>query len=59
MSVVAARSDKPNAVHPAGEVSRRGEEMPTANVGGVNIVYEIVGTSGPVIALMPGGRRAK
>lgn len=31
--------------------------MPTANVGGVNIVYEIVGTSGPVIALMPGARR--
>jgi pimeloyl-ACP methyl ester carboxylesterase len=31
--------------------------MPTANIGGINIVYEIVGTSGPVIALMPGGRR--
>lgn len=31
--------------------------MPTANVGGVNIAYEIVGDSGPVIALMPGARR--
>jgi pimeloyl-ACP methyl ester carboxylesterase len=31
--------------------------MPTANVGGVNIAYEIVGNSGPVIALMPGARR--
>lgn len=31
--------------------------MPTANVDGVNIVYEIVGTSGPVVAMMPGARR--
>ena len=31
--------------------------MATANVGGVNIVYEIVGASGPVMALMPGARR--
>jgi len=31
--------------------------MPIANVDGVKIVYEIVGTSGPVIALMPGARR--
>jgi len=31
--------------------------MATANVGGINIVYEIVGSSGPVMALMPGARR--
>jgi pimeloyl-ACP methyl ester carboxylesterase len=31
--------------------------MPTAKVGGLNIAYEIVGNSGPVIALMPGARR--
>jgi pimeloyl-ACP methyl ester carboxylesterase len=31
--------------------------MPTANVAGVTIVYEIVGSSGPVIAVMPGARR--
>lgn len=31
--------------------------MPTTNIGGINITYEIVGTSGPTIALMPGGRR--
>jgi len=31
--------------------------MPTATVGGINIVYEIVGTSGPVLAMMPGARR--
>lgn len=31
--------------------------MPTANVGGLNIFYEIIGNSGPVIALMPGARR--
>jgi pimeloyl-ACP methyl ester carboxylesterase len=31
--------------------------MPTANVDGVKIAYEIVGTSGPVVAMVPGGRR--
>lgn len=31
--------------------------MATAKVGGINISYEIVGSSGPVIALMPGARR--
>jgi pimeloyl-ACP methyl ester carboxylesterase len=31
--------------------------MATANVGGLNIVYEILGSTGPVIALMPGARR--
>ena len=31
--------------------------MPTANVDGVKIAYEIVGTSGPVVAMMPGARR--
>jgi pimeloyl-ACP methyl ester carboxylesterase len=31
--------------------------MATANIDGVKVVYEIVGSSGPVIALMPGGRR--
>jgi pimeloyl-ACP methyl ester carboxylesterase len=31
--------------------------MPKANVGGVDIAYEIVGKSGPVIAMMPGARR--
>lgn len=31
--------------------------MATAKVGGLNIVYEIVGSSGPVMALMPGARR--
>jgi pimeloyl-ACP methyl ester carboxylesterase len=31
--------------------------MPTTNVRGVAINYEIVGTHGPWLALMPGGRR--
>jgi pimeloyl-ACP methyl ester carboxylesterase len=31
--------------------------MPTANVDGVKIAYEMVGTSGPVVAMVPGGRR--
>lgn len=31
--------------------------MPTANINGVNVAYEIVGDSGPVIAMMPGARR--
>jgi pimeloyl-ACP methyl ester carboxylesterase len=31
--------------------------MATANVDGLNIVHEIVGNSGPVVAVMPGGRR--
>jgi len=32
--------------------------MPVANVRGVNINYEILGTHGPWLALSPGGRRA-
>jgi pimeloyl-ACP methyl ester carboxylesterase len=32
--------------------------MPIANVRGANINYEVLGTSGPWIALSPGGRRA-
>ena len=31
--------------------------MPTALVRGVHIHYEVLGTSGPWVALMPGGRR--
>jgi pimeloyl-ACP methyl ester carboxylesterase len=31
--------------------------MPTANIRGVNLNYEILGTSGPWMALSPGGRR--
>jgi pimeloyl-ACP methyl ester carboxylesterase len=31
--------------------------MSTAKVRGLNIFYEIIGSSGPVIALMPGARR--
>ena len=31
--------------------------MPFAKVRGVNINYEIVGKSGPWVALVPGGRR--
>lgn len=31
--------------------------MAKASVGGLNVVYEIVGSEGPVIALMPGARR--
>ena len=31
--------------------------MATAKVDGLNIVYEIVGGSGPVVAVMPGARR--
>ena len=31
--------------------------MATANIGGLNIVYEMVGNSGPVVAMMPGARR--
>lgn len=31
--------------------------MATANVGGLNIAYEIVGDTGPVVTLMPGARR--
>src|SRR5215472_16840893 len=32
--------------------------MPIAHVRGININYEVLGTSGPWIALSPGGRRA-
>jgi pimeloyl-ACP methyl ester carboxylesterase len=32
--------------------------MPFAKVNGVSINYEIIGTGGPWLALMPGGRRA-
>src|SRR5260370_16014714 len=32
--------------------------MPMANVRGVNINYEVLGSSGPWVALSPGGRRA-
>ena len=32
--------------------------MPIANVRGANINYEVLGTSGPWVALSPGGRRA-
>ena len=32
--------------------------MPTSKVNGVNLVYEIIGNSGPFVALTPGGRRA-
>lgn len=31
--------------------------MPIATVRGVNLVYEIIGTKGPWVALSPGGRR--
>ena len=31
--------------------------MPIANVRGANINYEVLGTSGPWVALSPGGRR--
>jgi len=30
--------------------------MPIANVRGANINYEVLGTSGPWVALSPGGR---
>ncbi len=33
--------------------------MPTANIRGATIVYEVLGTSGPWFALSPGGRRGK
>ena len=32
--------------------------MPFAKIGPVNLHYEIVGASGPVLALTPGGRRS-
>src|SRR2546428_11386035 len=32
--------------------------MPTANVRGININYQVLGSQGPWIALSPGGRRA-
>src|SRR5258705_4657232 len=32
--------------------------MPIAHVRGVNINYEVLGSSGPWVALSPGGRRA-
>jgi pimeloyl-ACP methyl ester carboxylesterase len=32
--------------------------MPFAKIGPVNLHYEIIGTSGPVLALTPGGRRS-
>ena len=32
--------------------------MPIANVRGVNLNYEVLGTGGPWVALSPGGRRA-
>ena len=33
--------------------------MPTANVRGLNIVYEVIGDDGPWIALITGGRRGR
>src|SRR4029078_12418085 len=36
----------------------RRKPMPIANVRGANINYEVLGTSGPWVALSPGGRRA-
>ena len=32
--------------------------MPVANIRGVNLNYEVLGTHGPWLALSPGGRRA-
>jgi hypothetical protein len=32
--------------------------MPIAHVRGVNINYEVLGSTGPWVALSPGGRRA-
>src|SRR5437667_3051647 len=32
--------------------------MPVANIRGVNLNYEVLGTHGPWMALSPGGRRA-
>jgi hypothetical protein len=32
--------------------------MPTANVRGVALNYEVLGERGPFVALQPGGRRA-
>ena len=32
--------------------------MPIANIRGVNLNYEVLGTHGPWMALSPGGRRA-
>src|SRR4029079_10457687 len=34
------------------------DTMPIANVRGANINYEVLGTSGPWVALSPGGPRA-
>lgn len=31
--------------------------MPIAHIRGVNIIYKVIGTSGPWVALSPGGRR--
>jgi pimeloyl-ACP methyl ester carboxylesterase len=33
--------------------------MPTANIRGANLVYEVLGSSGPWFAISPGGRRGK
>src|SRR5262249_42097276 len=34
-----------------------GRAMPVANIRGVNLSYEVLGKSGPWVALAPGGRR--
>src|SRR3954452_17028933 len=36
----------------------REERMPVAKLRGVTLNYEIIGDSGPFVALQPGGRRA-
>src|SRR6476619_7143642 len=41
-----------------GQRQERRKPMPIANVRGANINYEVLGTSGPWVALSPGGRRA-
>jgi len=33
--------------------------MPTANIRGANLVYDVLGSSGPWFAISPGGRRGK
>src|SRR5439155_27192551 len=58
----APRDSDRDAANPAGidlaANAKRRKPMPIAHVRGVNINYEVLGSSGPWVALSPGGRRA-
>src|SRR5262249_45567185 len=53
-----AAETRPTCRYRLGRNCKAEETMPIAHVRGVNINYEVLGTSGPWVALSPGGRRA-